>query len=310
LTLTPDSFRKVSQGEDEHTAPVEPPLRRVIFGGVRHEDVAALQQRLAACEAQLRDTRAALEHTAGWARRLPLALDLMAHLACNEEHGEQDTPTFDRLAAAIHEVIGHHLLASVESAYSGDGDLASIRTELELSAHTDWDGPARPRSTEVRVGNRLLRCTWEPTALVGEDTVDVVIGLCRAALLTLVGIEGVGRRQQRSEVTQLADVAALVRHLVFRKRVGRPTRELSVQIDGGRANEYLELFGRVSVQATLADAAFALQEIAYACGGDAYQRGEWGFAALVDADRAEEARAAMEERLSEGELQFYITLND
>jgi hypothetical protein len=301
----------VSQGEDKQTGPTESPLRRAIFGGVRREDVAALQQQLADREARLRESSAALEHAAGWARRLPLALDLMVRLACEEhESGELDRPTFERLAAAVHEVIGRHLLTSVEASYALDGDLASIRTELELSADTDWDGPARPRSTEVRVGRRVLRCAWEPTVLAGEDTVDVVVGLCRAALLTLVGVEGAGRRQQRSEVTQLPDAGALVRHLVFRERVDRPTRELTVQIDGERANEYLELFGWVSVRATLADAAFALQEIAYAYGGDAYQRGDWGFAALVDADRAEEARAAMEKRLSEGELPFYVKFSD
>jgi hypothetical protein len=162
----------------------------------------------------------------------------------------------------------------------------------------------------VRVGKRVLRCAWEPTVLAGEDTVDVVVGLCRAALLTLVGVEGVGGRQQRSEITQLADVRALVRHLTFRKRVSRPTRELRVHVDGAQAHKYLELFGWVSVQATVADIAFGLQEIAYACGGDAYQHDYWNFAVLVDADRAEEARAAMDERLSEGELPFYVELRD
>jgi hypothetical protein len=301
----------MSQGEDRQIAPVEPPLRRAIFGGVRHEDVAALQQRLVACEAQLRETRSALEHSAGWARRLPLALDLMVRLACEEhEHEEQDHPTFERLAAAVHEVIGSHLLTSVEASYADVGDSVEIDTELELSAHTDWDGPARPRSSEVRVGKRVLSCAWGPSVLAGEDTVDVVVGLCRASLLTLAGVEGVGGRQQRSEITQLGDTRALVRHLTFRERVRRATRELRVHVDGGQAHEYLELFGWVSVQATVANIAFALQEIAYACGGDAYQYDYWKFAALVDADRAEEARAAMEERLSEGELSFYVELRD
>lgn len=313
MTTGLDSFCTVRQEEDddEQVAPAELPLRRAIFGGVRQEDVAVLQQRLAACEEQLRETSAALGHTAGWARRLPLALDLMARLACDEqEHGEQDTQTFERLAAAVREVIGDHLLASVEVSYLGADELAEIHTELELSVHTDWNGPAQPRSTMVRVGKRVLHCAWEPTVFAGEDTVDVVAGLCRAALLTLVGIEGVGRRQQRSAITQLADSTSLVRHLALRERLRRPARELSVHIDGEQANEYVELFGRVSVQATLADAAFALQEIAYACGGDAYQYGEWVFGALVDADRAEEACAAMQERLDEGELNFYVDLRD
>ncbi len=299
----------MSQGEDEQPAPAEPQLRRAILGGVRHEDVAALQQRIAVCEAQLRETITALKDSAGWARRLPLALDLMVHLAC-DEHEEQDHPTFERLAAAVHEVIGSHLLTLVDASYVDVGDPVDINTELELSDHTDWDGQARPRLTEVRVGKRVLCCTWEPAVLAGEDTVDVVVGLCRAALLTLVGVEGVGRRQQRSEITQLADTSALARHLAFRKRVRRPTRELRVHVDGAHAHKYLELFGWVSVQAAVADIAFALQEIAYACGGDAYQHDYWEFAALVDADRAEEARAAIEERLSESELPFYVRLQD
>jgi hypothetical protein len=289
---------------DRHDSAQLPPLRRVLFGGVRHEDAAALQERLAGAEAELREARMALEESAGWARRLPLALDALARLAVGESEGEVETDTFERLAGAVREVAGEHLLASVEALYS------SSDSGVELAEHTDWEGPARPRSTEVRVGTRVLRCTWEPTVLAGQETVAVVAGLCRAVLLTMLGIEGAGRREDRSSVTQLGDAQTLVRHLALRRRLGYPTSELSVLADTSEVQEYLELFGRISWQATFADAAVTLQEVAYSCGGEAYQCNEWEFGVIVDADRAEDARVQLEERLGGGELRFHVRLRE
>jgi hypothetical protein len=287
---------------DDRAQPL--PLRGAIFGGVRRADVAALQERLASTQAQLRDARLALEESAGWARRLPLALDTFARLAAGESGDEFDTKTFEGLAGVVREVVGEHLLASVEASY------ANSDTAVELAERTDWEGPARPRSTEVRVGTRVLRCVWEPGVLAGEDTVAVVAGLCRAVLLTMLGIEGAGRRQDRSSVTQLGDAQTLVRHLALRRRFGYPTSELTVQADTSEAGEYLELFGRISWQATFADAAATLQEVAYSCGGEAYQCNEWAFGVIVDPDRAEDARAQLEERLSGGELRFHVRLSE
>jgi hypothetical protein len=293
----------VSDPDDDRHDSAEPPqLRRVLFGGVRREDAAALQERLAVSQAELSEMRMALEESAGWARRLPLALGELTRLAAGEV--EIDTDTFERLAGAVREVVGHHLLASVEALYS------SSETGMEFAERTDWEGPARPRSTDVRVGTRVLRCTWEPTVLAGEDTVAVVVGLCRAVLLTVLGIQGAGRRQDRSSVTQLGDAQTLVRHLALRRRFGYPTSELSVQADTSEVQEYLELFGRISWQATFADAAVTLQEVAYSCGGEAYQCNEWEFGVIVDRDRAEDARAQLEERLSGGELRFHVRLRE
>jgi hypothetical protein len=279
-----------------------PVLRGVLFGGVRREDALRLRERLEVSEAELRDARLALDESAGWARRLPLALDALTRLAGGESEADVDTPSFERLAGAVHEVVGHHLLASVEASY------ANSDVRMELAEHTDWEGPARPRVSEVRVGTRVLRCTWEPSALAGEQTVAVLVGLCRAVLLTMVGIEGAGSRQRRSNVTQLGDAGALGRHLALRRRFGRPTRELSVRADTSEAGEYRELFGRVSWQATFAAVAVTLQEVAYGCGGDAYEFNEWAFGVLVDADRVEDARAQLIERLDGGEVRFDVRL--
>jgi hypothetical protein len=295
----------VSEAEDETNGLAQPqplPLRGVLFGGVRRDDALALQERLAVSQAELREVRLALEQSAGWARRLPLALDALTRLAASESEADVDTEGFERLAGVVREVVGHHLLASVEASY------ATSDTSTELAEHTDWDGPARPRLTEVRIGVRVLRCTWEPEALAGEETVAVVAGLCRAVLLTMLGIEGPGRRQRRSNVTQLGDAQALVRHLTLRRRFGRPTGELSVHADTSEAEKYLELFGRVSWHATFADAAATLQEVAYSCGGDAYECNEWTFGVLVDEDRAEDAGAQLVERLDGGELRFHVRL--
>lgn len=278
------------------------PLRGVLFGGVRREDALALQQRLEVSRAELRDARLALDESAGWARRLPLALDALTRLAAGESKTDIDGEIFERLAGVVSEVVGRHLLASVEVSYT------TSEVSTELMEHTDWEGPARPRVTEVRVGTRVLRCTWEPTAPAGEDTVAVVAGLCRAVLLTMLGIEGAGPRQRRGNVTQLGDSRSMVRHLTLRRRLGRPTRELSVHADTSEAEKYVELFGRVSWQATFADAAMTLQEVAYSCGGDAYECSEWAFGVLVDADRAEDARAQLVERLDGGELRFDVRL--
>lgn len=295
-----DTLSAVTGAEDDMDDRAQPlPLRSVLFGGVRREDVAALQERT---QAQLGEARLALDESAGWARRLPLALDALVRLAAGGSGADVDTESFERLAGAVREVVGHHLLASVEASY------AVSDTGVELAEHTDWEGPARPRSTEVRVGVRVLRCVWEPSVLAGEETVAVVVGLCRAVLLTMWGIEGAGRRQGRSGVTQLGDAQTLVRHLALRRRFGRPTSELSVHADTSEAQEYVELFGPISWQATFADAAVTLQEIAYDCGGDAYECNEWEFGVLVDQDRAEDARAQLEERLSGGELRFHVRL--
>ncbi|HSZ14388.1 MAG TPA: hypothetical protein VK790_10185 [Solirubrobacteraceae bacterium] len=287
---------------DEQAGPL--PLRGALFGGVRRGDVAALQERLADTEARLRGARLALDESAGWARRLPLALDALTRLAAGEREDAVDTPAFERLAGVVREVIGEHLLASVEAFY------VSSETSVEFAVHTDWEGPARPRVTEVRVGKRVLRCGWAPGVLAGEDTVAVVAGLCRAVLLTMVGVEGAGRREGRSSVTQLGDAQSLVRHLALRRRFGYATSELTVVADTSEAGEYLELFGRISWQATFAEAAATLQEVAYGCGGEAYQCNEWEFCVVVDPDRAEEARAQLEARLRGGEVRFDVRLRE
>lgn len=285
--------RVVSDAADD-TGGDGQPLRRAVFGGVRRGDVAAL-------EVRLRDARAALEESAGWARRLPLALAMMTRLAAGEhEQHEPDTKAFEDLARAVHEVIGRHLLATVEALYMTDPP------NTELAEHTDWQGPSRPRASEVRVANRVLRCTWQPDVLAGEDTVAVVSGLCRAALLTLLGIEGVGRRQQHSEVTQLGDARTLVRHRTLRDRLGLPTSELSVYVEGTNVERYRELFGLISWQAMFADVALTLQQIAYAFGGDAYECNEWTFGMLVDLSRAEEAREQVLEHLADGDPPFQV----
>jgi hypothetical protein len=137
-------------------APLE--LRRVVFGGVRREDVAALQAILADAQQELLLARAALEESAGWARRLPLALSDLAKLAAGETEGDDSS---ERLAVAVQAVVGSHLLVSVEFVEVDSGMPA------EYEEHTDWHCLARPRLSEVRVGPNVLRCVWAESVLAG-----------------------------------------------------------------------------------------------------------------------------------------------
>ncbi len=276
-----------------------PQLRRVLFGGVHREDAAALQDAHAATQDELRLARAALEETAGWAHRLPLALLELARLAAGESEG--DDP-FERLAAAVHEVAGAHLLSSVEFLH------VYSPTPEELEQHTDWHGPGRPLTTEVRVGPHALRCAWEPTVLAGEDTVATVTGLCRAALFSLLGLAAASGREQRGIVTQLGDGHALARHAALRERLGQPTSELDVQVDAKQADGHRSLYGALSWEAVFADAGARLEEIAHRCGGQAYQLGPLSFRVLLDAEHGQGARAELEEGLNGGELEFHVRL--
>jgi hypothetical protein len=271
---------------DRSQAPLE--LRRAVFGGVRREDVAAMQGALADTQQELVLARAALQESAGWARRLPLALSELARLAAGETEG--DDP-FERLAAAVQEVAGSHLLASVEFVHIG----SAMRREHE--EHTDWHGPARPRSSEVRVGPDVLRCEWAESVLAGEETVALVTGLCSAVLLSLLGVREAGARESRGVVTQLGDWVALERHLALRERIGLATATLNVEVEPGSSDEYRSLYGAVSWEAALADAGSTLEEVAHRCGGQAYQVGPLTFRLLVDEDHAVAARDELQERL-------------
>jgi hypothetical protein len=280
----------VSAEEDDIPGRAEPPLelRRAVFGGIRREDVAALQATLADAQQELLLARAALEESAGWARRLPLALSDLAKLAAGEAEG--DDPS--RLAAAVQEVVGSHLLASVELVHV-DSD-----TPMEREEHTDWHGAARPQLSEVRVGPNVLRCVWAESVLAGEDTVEVVTGLCRAVLFSLLGVFEAGARESRGIVTQLGDGAALGRHVALRERLGQATSELHVEVERGGSDEYRSLYGAVSWDAAFADAGSTLEEVAHRCGGQAYQVGPLTFRLLVDEDYAVAARDELQERLN------------
>jgi hypothetical protein len=273
-----------------------PQLRRALFGGVRRQDVAALQEALAVTQEELRVTRAALDESAGWAARLPLALSALAGLAAGD--GQEDG--FEHLAVGVREVVGCHLLASVELAY------VYSATSTEQEERTEWHGPGEPRSTDVRLGSHVLRCAWQPSVLAGEDTVAVVVALCRAVLLGIFGLEAAGVRETRGVVTQLGDFCALERHVALRERLGQPTSRLAVYVDEHSAGEHRGLFGKVAWEASFADAGAVLEEVAHRFGGQAYQVDGLIFGLLVDRDRGADAHAELQERLSGRELVFDV----
>lgn len=288
----------VSDADEDIADLPEPPieLRRAVFGGVRRDDVAALQAALAQAQQDLLLARAALEESAGWARRLPVALSELAKLAAGESDGEDP---FERLAAAIQEVAGAHLLASVEFVH------VYSETRTEYDERTEWHGPGRPRSTEVRLGQNVVRCVWADS-LAGEDTVRLIAGLCRSVLFALLGVGNASTREMRGVVTQLGDGQALARHIALRERLGQPTSELHIEVAANGAEGYHSLYGGFSWDAAFADAGSTLEEVAHRCGGQAYQVGPLTFRLLVDEDCGNDARDELQERLGGGELDFDV----
>ena len=304
---------QIDDTTDQGQATVQ--LRHVLFGlgGFNRGDVAALQALLARTQEELdearnlaeqereqhalqvKSLRGALDESAGWAQRLPPALWELMKLAA----GEADREGLDqRLAEAIHEVVGWHLLASVEISR---GDSVG-----EVDQRTEWDTTGRPSSTTTRFGEYAVACVWDPRADVDEDIVGIVESLCVVALFSLAGAAEASMREQRGIVTQLGDGHALARHRALRERLDQHTSELSVEVNEDSAGEHRMLYGQVAWDASFADAGAALEEIAHRHGGAAYQVGALSFRLLIDRDREVQPHAEAEERLGACQLDFDI----
>ncbi len=291
-----------AQPTDPNTSasrPRELQLRRVLFGGVNREDAAAQGEHLGRTQARLKDTRQALVEAAGWAGRLPVALADLARLAAGEADWQDPDGHF---AAVVHEVAGRHLLAGVELVH------VYSATPVECEQQTEWQAPGSPLTTSVRVGTRMLRCRWLAGIEAGSDTVAVVERLCCAVLFAFVGLDAAGEREQRGVLTQLGDERTLARHRALRERLGQPASELAVEIERESAGAHRTLFGEVAWQASFAEAGATLEEVAYRCGGQAYQLAGLTFALLIDRDRGEDAKTELDERLGGGELEFDVRL--
>jgi hypothetical protein len=284
-------------GEVPEQAPRSVQLRRVLFGGVHREDAAALQELLEGTQSELRLARSAFEESVGWAERLPAALSDLARLAAGDSAWDDPEAHF---AAVIKDLAGAHLLTEVE--------IASVYAEGSTGGeqHTEWRAPDTPLRTDVRVGTRLCRCTWSPQARAGEETSAVIENLCRAVLFSLSGLDAAGERARRWIVTQLADGRAYDRAVALRERLSQPTARLAVYVDPASAGEHREVYGQVAWEASFADAAAVMEEVANSAGGQAYQTDGHVFVLLLDPARAEDTEGELRERLADRELRFDV----
>jgi hypothetical protein len=278
---------------------VHPQLRWVPFG-FRRAGVEALQTRLVDTEAALADARQenaelttdlssarlALNETAGWSERLPLALEELASLAGGRALDEQSS---SRLAASIVAVAGEHLIAAVDV---GFGDPTG-----ELAQATTRNDNGRPVRTVVQLGECVVDCTWQPGVDAGEDTTRIVEGLCAAVVRSLAGVAA--SRVERHLVTQLGDERAFHRHLALRARLEAPAATVDVVVDPQSQLKHSELYGRKAWEAALARAAAELDRLARAHGGQAYHVEDLAFALLVDEQSLDAVVAAAEEELAD-----------
>jgi len=277
------------------------PQRRGALFGVQRAYVDALEAQLVRTEgdlataggesaeltASLRSARLALEESAGWSQRLPVALRELATLAAGHLDMDGEDPK-QRLAAAVLDLAGEHLLASVEVSI---GEPAG-----ELQRDTRLNENSRPVRTIVRLGACAVDCIWHPGIDAPPDTVQVIEGLAAAVVCSLAGVAA--SRAERNQVTQLGDARSLSRHLALRNRLDEPVAILLVTVDGESAIEHRELYGRLAWSASFADAASALDRLARSYGGEAYQTDDREFRLLVDAADVDAARYAAQEELS------------
>lgn len=140
----------------------------------------------------------------------------------------------------------------------------------DTDQHTEWREPNVPQSTDVRVGTRLCRCTWADTATAGEETTTVIESLCRAVLFSLAGLDAARDRDQRWIVTQLADGRAYDRGKALRERLAQPTATLTIHVDRASVGEHYEVYGQIAWEASFADAAAVMEEVANRAGGQVY----------------------------------------
>ena len=284
-----------------------PPRKAALFG-VHRAYVDDLETRLEWAEGAHADTRfeiseqaddlqsarLALAESTGWLKRLPAALQTLAELAAGHLDWDREQPSQQRgdaertLAAAVLELAGEHLLASV--------DVSVGEPAGELHRETRLNENGRPVRTTVRIGACAVDCTWQPGVDAGLDTTEVIEGLCTAVVCSLVGVAV--SSSERDEVTQLGDARSLSRHLALRNRNEEPAAILTVTVGGQSAIDYRELYGRLAWSASLADAASALDRLARAYGGEAYYTQDREFRLLVDAADVDAARYAAQEVLS------------
>jgi GGDEF domain-containing protein len=285
------------------------PRRRGALFGVQRAYVDDLEQRLEWSEGarddarfeiselsgDLKSARLALAETTGWTARLPPALQTLAALAAGhldwerEQPREQREDAEQRLGTAVLALAGEHLLAQVEVSV---GEPAG---ELERETRVNENG--RPVRTVVRLGACAVDCTWQPGVDADLDTTEVIEGMCAAVVCSLAGVAA--SRAERDEVTQLGDARSLSRHLALRNRLDQPAAILRITVDGRSAIEHQELYGRLALSASLADAAAATDRLARTYGGQAYQTGDLEFRVLVDDADVDAARYAAQERLSD-----------
>jgi hypothetical protein len=283
-----------------------PPRKGALFG-VQRAYVDDLEARLADTEtaletahgenteltASLESALLALAETTGWSERLPAALQTLAALAAgdldNEQEQDKDADPGRRLAAAVLALAGEHLLAGVQVSIGEPNG--------ELQRETSVNENGRPVRTAARIGACAVDCTWQPGVDAGSDTTEIVERLATAVVCSLVGVAST--RVARDIVTQLGDGKALARHLALRNRQNQPVAIVDVTVSGENRIEFQELFGRMAWDASLADAASALDRLARANGGQAYQTGSQDFRLLVDVDQAEQTSDQAAEALED-----------
>ena len=270
------------------------PRRRGALFGVQRSYVDALEARQAELTSSLESARLALEESTGWSKRLPAALQTLAQLATGQLDWDREQPNQHRedtehtLAAAVLALAGEHLLSSV--------DISIGEPAGELQRETRRNDNGRPVRTVVRLGACAVDCTWQPGVDAGLDTTEVIEGLSAAVVCSLASVAA--SRAERDEVTQLGDARSLSRHLALRNRLDEPAAILRVMVDGQSSIEHLELYGRLALSASLADAAAVMDGLARTYGGGAYQTDDREFRVLVDAGDVDAAEYALQERLS------------
>lgn len=136
----------------------------------------------------------------------------------------------------------------------------------------------------------------------------MIESLCRAVLFSLAGLDVAGERDQRWIVTQLADGRAYGRALALRERLAQPTATVTIHVDQASAGEHFALYGQIAWEASFADAAAVMEEVANRVGGQAYQTHEYVFALLLDPTHAHDAVTELRERLADRELRFDVGL--
>jgi hypothetical protein len=284
------------------------PGRRPALFGVHRAYVDDLERRLEWSEGahadmrleiseqadDLASARLALAESTGWTERLPAALRTVAALAAGHLDWEREQPRDQRedaehrLSAAVLALAGEHLLAQV------DVSIGEPAGELERETRLNDNG--RPVRTIVSLGACAVDCTWQPGVDAGLDTTEVIEGVCAAVVCSLAGVAA--SRTERDEVTQLADARSLSRHLALRNRDNLPAAILQVTLSGQSSIEHQELYGRLALSASLADAAAVMDRLAHTYGGQAYQTNDGEFRVLVDAADVDAARYDLQERLS------------